>query len=70
MDPTPELHADVDVLERSPMLRGMVQALRHADENNEIGLTKFDAMNRKFVHWADWHERLTKDFGFIDTVGE
>ena len=52
------------------MLRGMVQALRHADENNEIGLTKFDAMNRKFVHWADWHERLTKDFGFIDTVGE
>jgi len=52
MDPTLELHADVDVMDHSPLLRGMVLSLRYADEHGGIGLTKSDAMNRKFVHWA------------------
>ncbi len=52
MDPTLKLHANVDVLEHSPLLRGLVLTLRYAEEHGGIGLTKSDAMNRKFVHWA------------------
>lgn len=52
MDPTLKLHTDVDVLKHSPMLRGMFLTLDYAEEHGGIGLTKSDAMNRKFVHWA------------------
>lgn len=52
MDPTLKLHADVDFMEQSPLLRGLVLTLRYAEEHGGIGLTKSDAMNRKFVHWA------------------
>ena len=55
MDPTLKLHTDVDVLKHSPMLRGMVLTLEYAEEHGGIGLTKSDAMNRKFVHWAAEH---------------
>lgn len=52
MDPTLKLHANADIMEHSPLLRGMVLTLRYAEEHGGIGLTKSDAMNRKFVHWA------------------
>jgi hypothetical protein len=55
MYPRLKLHTDLDVLKHSPLVRGMVMALQYADENGGIGLTKSDAMNRKFVHWAAEH---------------
>jgi hypothetical protein len=55
MYPNLKLHTDVDILKQSPLVRGMILALHYADENGGIGLTKSDAMNRKFVHWAAEH---------------
>lgn len=55
MYPNLKLHTDVDILKQSPLVRGMILALQYADENGGIGLTKSDAMNRKFVHWAAEH---------------
>jgi hypothetical protein len=33
MDPTLKLHANVDVMEHSPLLRGLVLTLRYAEEH-------------------------------------
>lgn len=55
MEPKIKLNSDIDVLRHSPMIRGMVLTLRYAMENDGIGLTKSDAMNRKFVTWAAEH---------------
>ena len=72
MNPTLKLHSDVDVMEHSPLLRGMVLALRYADEHGGIGLTKSDAMNRKFVHWAAdafrWPGHTSEDLFIVNKV--
>ena len=72
MDPTLKLQTDVDVMALSPMLRGMVLTLRYADEHDGIGLTKSDAMNRKFVHWAaaafDWPGHTPEELFIVNKV--
>jgi len=72
MDPTLKLHADIDVVEQSPLLRGMVLTLRYAEEHGGIGLTKSDAMNRKFVHWAadafDWPGHTPEELFVVNKV--
>jgi len=72
MDPTLKLHTDVDVLKHSPMLRGMVLTLDYAEEHGGIGLTKSDAMNRKFVHWAaehfNWPGHSSEDLFIVNKV--
>lgn len=72
MDPTLKLHADVDVLKHSPMLRGMVLTLNYAEEHGGIGLTKSDAMNRKFVQWAaehlDWPGHTSEELFIVNKV--
>lgn len=55
MNPRLALHHDVDVMDLSPLIRGMVLTLRYAGEHGGIGLTRSVAMNRKFVHWAADH---------------
>lgn len=72
MGPTLKLQTDVDVMALSPMLRGMVLTLRYADEHDGIGLTKSDAMNRKFVHWAaaafDWPGHTPEELFIVNKV--
>jgi hypothetical protein len=52
MEPDLVLRHDIDPLEHSPLVRGLVLSMSYAEENAGIGLTKSGAMNRKFVHWA------------------
>jgi hypothetical protein len=72
MDPTLKLQTDIDVMALSPMLRGMVLTLRYADEHDGIGLTKSDAMNRKFVHWAaaafNWPGHTSEELFIVNKV--
>jgi hypothetical protein len=50
----PEIHlqGNIDVVAKSPLLRGMVLSISYAERNGGIGLTPSGAMNRKFVDWA------------------
>lgn len=72
MNPHLALHDDVDVMDLSPLIRGMVLTLRYADEHGGIGLTKSDAMNRKFVHWAAdnfaWPGHTAEDLFVVNKV--
>ena len=52
MQPDLMLREPIDVLEHSPLIRGLHLSLQYACEHGEIGLTKSLATNRKFVHWA------------------
>ena len=62
----------IDVLEQSPLVRGIHLTLNYAADHGEIGLTKSQAMHRKFVHWsADafrWPDYTADDLFAINKV--
>jgi len=55
-----QLSADHPALDHSKMLNAFCKTIDHAAEHGGIGLTKSNAFNRKFCHWAatnfDWPE--------------
>jgi hypothetical protein len=72
MHPELKLHSPVDVLQHSPLLRGLSKTLTYAAQNGGIGLTKSYALNRKFVHWAadnfEWPEYTSEDLFIVNKV--
>jgi|TARA_B110001450_G_C17207612_1_gene314082 hypothetical protein len=52
MTPNLKLYSSVNVLQHSPLIRGISKTLAYADDQGGIGLTESYAMKRKFVHWA------------------
>lgn len=72
MCPELTLRRSIDVLEHSPLVRGVHLTLNYALKHSEIGLTKSQAMNRKFVHWAAdafrWPDYAADDLFAINKV--
>lgn len=70
--PLPDDHPD---LAHSPMLRAALLTLQYAQEHGAIGLTKYKAFKRVFVHWAvehlDWPGRSAEEmFRFSKVINE
>ncbi|ETX10572.1 hypothetical protein OCH239_21420 [Roseivivax halodurans JCM 10272] len=72
MEPRIALNRDIDPLDHSPLVRGMVLAMSYADAEGGIGLTKSGAINRRFVHWAAerfvWPGYTSKDLFIVNKV--
>ncbi len=70
MDPTLKLHADVDVMEHSPLLRGMVLTLRYADEHGGIGRCSDSDMALAVVPVMTNPYSLRSTVHFVQTLRE
>lgn len=72
MEPRIALNRDIDPLDHSPLVRGIVLAMSYADAEGGIGLKKSGAINRRFVHWAAerfvWPGYTSEDLVIVNKV--